>query len=918
MNKLKALTAALLLFSPCGLKAAPSAAIHYFDHTYRLSFDLSNEVEKIAASSGTIRLNKVANTVTYTNGAKFVINAPGSLSAAELNRTTDYAHESDVEILEGGSSLLLPPRGLFETFAAAFQDDRIVDFSVERLPAQILAGTSPSGLKFRVLYVPSRREKRLWEPTFKVEHRLSVEGHDAVFASFAVPMGLNGLSQAALKEASRKSTDVLLSLGAGGAIEGDVIKRGPERILTYLTEARTDIAALDQNDLGNFWRWSDGGALKISTSAPEFICSNITVSDPELAKIIKPYALRKIAGTTVAFIALVPSNSALLAGLAGSPFTVWSAENETALSALISELRIKQKARVIVAVSFLWREESGYLMSASGIDALIGAKSWDTASARKTRVELTKWLKEKHTRPAITIFPDSSGSGKINLELGRQGELTAIEALPQEEDGAEPFYYQENTWVKERIVNQVLGSGDALLPDPKRLSLRGNKPNGAYAIPDFYNMAAWLVRRKLKAEVSILKIKPSGNNVLGDVPSSMAKTWLGPDEPVEFGWLPGSFLRKFLRKLPRPPTPLDYYSDRFYQGKDYYAMSGIDADGRVAGLPLRDAELYLTALPASLLDEKVVFKKRRSRGATLYATVIGGLQALKDEAPTREAWEKAIAAAALNATESRSIWRINLRNLSLQAVNTSVSAPAGYTGVNESRLNTVDQTRIQGSGKLFSEFHDGKFRFDSGVSADYGKLALRPHGQPRVTVESVDQLIFENEVRYRLKTYNGALGPLVIGPFATAAYDTEFSRTEPSPLRKILRGKTGFKMFEGAYLQEFYAGLTTEQIYTYAPARTQYAAETGFRLAWPVPGTALTLNADGTYRNFARSRFDTVYDLKERLELNLKVSTRLYGDITINPFASFFLASGKKLPGSATNLTTGFTLEYSKLFKLKR
>ena len=119
-------------------------------------------------------------------------------------------------------------------------------------------------------------------------------------------------------------------------------------------------------------------------------------------------------------------------------------------------------------------------------------------------------------------------------------------------------------------------------------------------------------------------------------------------------------------------------------------------------------------------------------------------------------------------------------------------------------------------------------------------------------------------------------------------------------------------------MQEFYAGLTTEQVYTYSPARTQYAAETGFRLAWPVPGTALTLNADGNYRNFARSRFDTVYDLKERLELNFKLSTRLYGDITINPFASYFLASGKKLSGSASNLTTGFSLEYSRLFKLKR
>lgn len=913
-----ALPAALLLFSPRGLSAAPAASIHYFDHDYRISFDLSGAVEQIAGSTGAVKLDKVTNAVTYTNGAKFVIGGPAGLSPAELNRTTDYALESSVEILDGGSSLLLPPPVLFETFAAAFEEGKVVDFSVERLPAEILTGSTPSGLKFRALHVPSRREKRLWEPTLKVEHLLSVNGRDAVFATIAIPMGLNGLSSTAVKEASRKETNILLSLGAGGWIEEEVLKDGPERIINYLSAAGTDIAALDQNDLKNFWRWSKGGGLKIPSSAPEFICSNITVSDPALAHVIKPYALRRIAGTTVAFIALVPSNSAILAGLSGAPFTIWPPGNEAALFSLISELRMKHKAKAIVAVSFLRREESGYLMSASGIDALIGAKSWDTASARKTRVELIKWQKEKHTRPAITVFPDSSGSGKVNLEFGRQAELTAIEALPQDEDGGEPFYYQENTGIKERIVKHLLGSGDALLPDPKRMPLHGNKPYSVYSIPDFYNMAAVLLRKKLKAEVSVLKINPSANNVLGDVPSSMVKTWLGPDEPVELAWVTGSFLKKFYKKLPRAANDLDYYSARFYQGKDYYATSGIDAAGRVAGLPLRDTELYLTALPAGLLEGKNGFQRRKGAELTVHKTIIDGLQGIKDAAPAREAWEKKIEEAARNRTESRSIWRINLRSLSLQAVNTSVSAAPGYSGVNESRLSAVNQTQIQGSGRLFSEFHSGKFRLDSGISADYGKLVLRPAASPRVTTESVDQLMLENELRYRLKSYSGALGPLVIGPFATAAYETEFSRAGSLPLRKVLRGKAGLKLFEGTHLQELYAGLTTEQVYTYSPARTKYAAETGFRLAWPVPGTALALNADGTYRNFARSRFDTVYDLKERLEVNLRVSARLYGDITINPFASYFLASGKKLGGSGSNLTTGFSLEYSRLFKLKR
>ncbi|MDP2864779.1 MAG: hypothetical protein Q8O90_00875, partial [Elusimicrobiota bacterium] len=198
------------------------------------------------------------------------------------------------------------------------------------------------------------------------------------------------------------------------------------------------------------------------------------------------------------------------------------------------------------------------------------------------------------------------------------------------------------------------------------------------------------------------------------------------------------------------------------------------------------------------------------------------------------------------------------------------------------------------------------------------KTVLRPRGQPRLTTESVDKLVYESELLYRMRSFNGKLGPLVIGPYASAAYDTEFSRADPLPLRKVLRGGAGLKLFEGAVIQELYAGLITEQSYTYRPARNMFAAEAGFRLNAPLPGTALMVSADGTYRNFARSRFDTVYDLKQRLELNLKVSTRLYGDIMLSPFVKYFMAAGKKLPGSASNLTTGFALEYSRLFKIKK
>lgn len=919
MRRFKVLLLCLAVSGPAA--AAPgSASVYYFDHDYRISFNLSQVIEEITSSSGSIKLNRAETTITYTNGAKFVTERPEDLTAEELSRTTDYADEGGVEIVEGGQSILLMPQDLLDTFTPVLEEALSAYFSVERTPARLLAGTSPSGIKFRALYLPSRPEKQLWEPTLEMRHYASGDGREILFTGISIPQGLNGLSRKMLEETADKKSSVLLSLGLGGALAGQILSAGPEKTIGYLAAAGTDIAAMDPNDLNNFWRWSRDGGIKLSSAAPDFICSNVDISDPQLAALIKPYALRRIGGATVAFISLLPANSASQAELEGSPFTVRDPRDEKALYALINELRGEKKARAVIAVATrLQRDELGWLMNARGIDALIGPKTWDSESGRKTRVELRSWEKEAHTGPAITVFPDSNGTGQLRLEFGRRQGLTALEALPAPDDGREPFYYREQLYMKERIVRHFLGSGDTLLPAQRSQAGRAAGPD--YGIPDFYNLAASLIRKKFHSEVAVIKVKPFSSNMLGDIPTAMVKTWLGPDKPMVLALAPGRFINELRSRQVPDRNPGEYYSPQAYSGAEYYALSGLDKDGRVAGLPLENSELYLAAMPADVAEKKSFLRLQLPPAGsplTVHDTVVGALAEIRAGAASREAWEARIREEVRNVTAPRNLWHINLRSLSLQMINTEVTGPAGYSAINESRLSAVNQTQMQGSGRLYSEYYSGKFRFDAGVAADYGRTVLRPRGQPSLTTESVDQLTYETQLVYRMKNYDGKLGRLVMGPYASAAYDTEFSRLDSLPLRKVVRGSAGFKLFEGAALQDLYAGLSTEQVYTYSPERTQYSVEAGFRLSTPLPGTALQLNADGNYRNFARSRLDTVSDLKQRLELNLKVSTRLYGDILISPYLNYFLAQGKKLPGSASNLTVGFSLEYCRLFKLKR
>ncbi len=895
--------------------AERTASIYYFDHEYRINFDLSQAAEDLITSTPTMKLERAATSITYTNGAKFLIDGPEELTSEELDRTTDYSVIGPVEVIEGGSSLLLPPQEMMDAFTPPLEEAMRAYFTVERQPAALLEGRSPSGARFSVLYLSQRAEKPLWEPTIRTQHVVTHEGRRKVFTGVSIPMGLDGLNRKLVEDSADKRSAALVSIGAGGPLAAAARNFGPARAIERMAAAGTDVAALEPEDLKNLWRWQASGGIKLSSSAPEFVCTNVKVNDPELAKLIKPYALREIGGVNVAFISLVPANAAVAADMAGAPFEITDPKNEKALYSVINELRGKKNARLVVAVSFLNRDELGWLLGARGIDALIGPKSWDNESLRKTRVDLRRWESEPHTGPALTVFPDSRGAGVIKVELARRGALAALESAPPPEDAREPLFYRDLLQVKNAILRQLLGNGETLLPD-----LRSLGGDAMYGIPDFFNLAASLTRKACRAEIAVVKVRPFSSTVLGDIPTALAKNWLGADEPVELALVPGSFLNGFISKKVPERGAGDYYSPLDYDGREYYAVSGLDASGKIAGLSISDQELYLAALPASLLAGKDFEKEPKRPGdpATLHAAVIGGLKAMKDAGGTRSDWESRVWTESRNVTPPRDVWRVNLRNLSLKALNTDIQGPAGYADTDESKLTADPQTLIQGSGKLYSEYYSGRFRLEAGVSADYGKTTLRPRGEPATTSESVDQLVYEAELVYRMKNYNGLLGSMVAGPYASAAYDTEFSRESGSRLKKVLRGSGGWKLYEGAALKELYAGVTMEKILTYSPAHTQFALETGFNFSTPIPGTALTLNAYGTYRNFAYSHYDTVYDLRDRLEATVKVSTRLYGDIKISPYVSYFLATGKKLPGSAYNLTTGFALEYSRLFKVRR
>jgi len=336
----------------------------------------------------------------------------------------------------------------------------------------------------------------------------------------------------------------------------------------------------------------------------------------------------------------------------------------------------------------------------------------------------------------------------------------------------------------------------------------------------------------------------------------------------------------------------------------------------VAGLGIQKNEYYSAVLPESVIENAGNSAADiKNAVETAQAAIISGLKNLRDSSSSRSEWENSVKDEIANTTDPRSLWRLNVKNLSLYFSNFSATGKGnGFGSVGESRLSTENQNNIRGSATVASEYYSGPRRIDLTLKADYGKAVY-----PSYTSESADSLIIEGEERRRWKSFNGKLGSLALGPFASAGWETEFTRNKGENLKKILRGKGGLKLFEGNYIKDLSAGITLEQNYTDSSSHnTQIAAETGYRLEFKVPNTGFTVYSDGSYRRFARSRNDTASDLLDRLELNAKVSTSLYRNLSLDIFAKWLYATGKKIPGFGNSLETGFSISYKQLFKLKK
>lgn len=257
------------------------------------------------------------------------------------------------------------------------------------------------------------------------------------------------------------------------------------------------------------------------------------------------------------------------------------------------------------------------------------------------------------------------------------------------------------------------------------------------------------------------------------------------------------------------------------------------------------------------------------------------------------------------------LWRANIRRLGLELSSVEVSNAKEYQDSPVSALNADSQTLVKGIFDFVLEYETDISRWDNSVFLNYGKTKIKPYNEPTETTENADEILLTSDYTYKMYRFKN----LDLGPFASVAYQTEFTRNEDAPRMKVIRAKSGAKLLNGALIKELYVAGVGEYDFTYAQSVTKLAGELGWRFE-KTPREGIQISTDGYFRKYFMFSHYIGTDLKYDLNLTARMDVNITDTLTFGPYISYRLAKARAATKYGSNFTIGLSLAYKNLFNL--
>ena len=268
---------------------------------------------------------------------------------------------------------------------------------------------------------------------------------------------------------------------------------------------------------------------------------------------------------------------------------------------------------------------------------------------------------------------------------------------------------------------------------------------------------------------------------------------------------------------------------------------------------------------------------------------------------------------AVFAQDGKKGWQVELKKIAFDFTSTEVKNAKEYNEFSDARLSADSQTAVRGALDFISDYHAEHYLWTNELTADYGRTKIRPVEGQTLTNENADKILLTTGYTQRLWKVQDVLGGFEAGPFFNLGYETEFTKPDNSPRKKILRGTAGVKLFEGRYIKSLFAAVVGERDFTYNPGASKLAWEAGFKIEQPVR-EGVTAKYSVLFRDYLSSSEKRDTDLDYEFSADARLEVSLYKNLYLAPFVSYYTAQAKYFGPRGENVYIGVSLSFSHLF----
>lgn len=271
-------------------------------------------------------------------------------------------------------------------------------------------------------------------------------------------------------------------------------------------------------------------------------------------------------------------------------------------------------------------------------------------------------------------------------------------------------------------------------------------------------------------------------------------------------------------------------------------------------------------------------------------------------------------AGAIYAQDNKRGWQVELKKLAFDFTSTEVKHAKDYQDFSDARLSSDSQTAVRGRFDGIADYHARHFLWTTELLMDYGRTKIRPVEGETLTNENADNILLTTGYTQRLWKVENVLGGFEAGPFFNLGYETEFTKPDNAPRKKVLRGTGGIKMFEGKYIKNLFAAVVGERDYTYHPGASKLAWEAGIKVEQPVR-EGVKAQYSLLFRDYLSSSENRDTDLDYEFTADARLDVELYKNLYLSPFISYYTAQAKYFGPRGENVYVGVSFSFSHIFK---